>query len=125
MPVNGPITLFFNQPMDRGSVEAALTGQMQQQLTFTWVDDTTVVVYLSEDLAPDTALAFNLESGIRSQQGVALDQPIRLNYVTPGYLKLVQVLPAEDASDVDPTRRIFNRLVVALGADPAAQPEQE
>ncbi len=49
----GPITLFFNQPMDRASVEFALASQMQQELTFTWVDDTTVIVYFNEELSPD------------------------------------------------------------------------
>ena len=48
MPLNGPITLYFNQPMDHASVEAALTSQMKQELTFKWVDDTSVTVYLSK-----------------------------------------------------------------------------
>jgi hypothetical protein len=39
LPLDGPITLFFNQPMDRASVEAALTSQMLQPLEFNWVDD--------------------------------------------------------------------------------------
>lgn len=121
LPVNGPITLFFNQPMDRASVEAALTGQMQKQLTFTWVDDTTVIVYVSEELAPETALAFNLDTGIRSRQGLSLTQPISLNFQTAGYLKPVQALPEDGSNEVDPTSAVvlsFNRPVVPLGADP-------
>jgi hypothetical protein len=48
MPLEGPITLYFNQPMDRASVEAALSSQLAQELTFTWTDDSTVVIYLSQ-----------------------------------------------------------------------------
>ena len=32
VPSKGPITLFFNQPMNRASVESALASQMQQEL---------------------------------------------------------------------------------------------
>jgi hypothetical protein len=67
MPLNGPITLYFNQPMDHASVEAALTSQMKQQLTFKWLDDTSVTVYLSKSLSPETALAFNLDTKVRSR----------------------------------------------------------
>jgi len=125
MPVNGPITLFFNQPMDRDSVEATLTSQMEQQLTFSWIDDTTVIVYLSQDLAPETALAFELGEDVRSRQGLSLTQPISLNFRAAGYLHLVQFLPEDQSSEVDPSSAVvasFNRPVVPLGADPASLP---
>ncbi len=125
MPLNGPITLYFNQPMDHASVEAALTSQMKQELTFNWLDDTSVVVYLSKSLAPETALAFSLDTKIRSRQGLSLTQPISLNYRTAGYLRLVQALPEKGSVEVDPSSAIvaaFNRPVVPLGADPATLP---
>jgi len=125
LPLSGPITLYFNQPMDRASVEAALTGQMQQELTFTWVDDATVVVYVSREMSPETALAFNLSGDIRSKQGLALTQPIRLSFTTAGYLQPEQTLPEDGSTEVDPTSAVvasFNRPVVPLGADPAALP---
>ncbi len=125
MPLDGPITLFFNQPMDRESVEAALKSQMQQKLSFTWVDDSTVVVYLTEQLSPETALAFKLDTDIRSRDGMSLMQPISLNFQTAGYLRVVQFLPENNAQDIDPTSAVmvsFNRPVVPLGADPASLP---
>lgn len=125
MPLNGPITLYFNQPMDHASVEAALTSQMKEQLTFKWVDDSTVTVYLSKTLSPETALAFSLDNKVRSRQGLSLSQPISLNYRTAGYLRVVQYLPEKGASDVDPSSAVvaaFNRPVVPLGADSTTLP---
>ncbi|MCZ7552054.1 MAG: Ig-like domain-containing protein [Anaerolineales bacterium] len=125
LPLSGPITLYFNQPMDHASVEAALTGQMQQELTFTWVDDSTVVVYVSREMSPETALAFNLSGDIRSKQGLSLTQPVRLSFTTAGYLHPEQALPEDGSTEVDPTSAVvasFNRPVVPLGADPAALP---
>ncbi len=125
MPLKGPITLYFNQPMDHASVEAALTSQMKQELTFNWVDDTTVIVYLDKQLSPETALAFDLGAGVRSRQGLSLTQPISLNFRTAGYLHLAQYLPEKGASEVDPSAAVlaaFNRPVTALGADPATLP---
>jgi uncharacterized protein YfaS (alpha-2-macroglobulin family) len=125
MPLEGPITLYFNQPMDRASVEAALSSQLEQELTFTWTDDSTVVIYLSQALQPDSALTLGLDTGVRSAQGQAMLQPVSLRYQTAGYLRLVQNLPETGALDVDPTSAIvagFNRPVVPLGADPAALP---
>lgn len=125
LPLNGPITLYFNQAMDHASVEAALTSQMQQELTFTWVDDSTVVVYISREMTPETALAFNLSGDVRSKQGLALTQPVRLSFTTAGYLQPVQALPEDGSTGVDPTSAIvaaFNRPVVPLGADPAGLP---
>lgn len=125
VPLEGPITLYFNQPMDRGSVEAALTSQLQQEITFTWIDDTTVVLYLSAPLEPESELTFGLDSGVRSAQGMGMKQPINLNYQTASYLRLTQILPEEDASEIDPSSAIlaaFNRPVVPLGADQATLP---
>ena len=44
VPLEGPITLYFNQPMDKTSVEFALTSQLKQDINFTWLDDYTVVL---------------------------------------------------------------------------------
>lgn len=125
VPLEGPITLFFNQPMDRSSVEAALRSQLQQQLTFSWTDDSTVVVYLSKSLTPETELAINLGSDVHSAQGTPLMQPISLSYRAAGYLRLSQILPEKNSVDIDPSSAIvtaFNRPIVPLGSDPASLP---
>lgn len=126
LPLNGPITLYFNQDMDRASVEAALNSQMGPGLAFTWVDNSTVIVYLSAPLQPDTQLSLMVSDNIRSAQGKPLLQPISLNYRTAGFLGLSLALPENGAMDVDPTAAVvaaFNRPIVALGADPASLPQ--
>jgi hypothetical protein len=112
--------------MDRGSVEAALSSQMQKELSFNWVDDSTVIVYFGSPLTVETDLALRFDSDMRSSQGLGLYQAINLNYRTAGYLRLTQHLPANDATDVDPSAAIvaaFNRPVVPLGGDSAVLPE--
>ena len=126
LPLDGPITLYFNQPMDRASVEAALSSQMQQPLKFTWVDDSTVIVYLGAPLEPETQLVLSLGDTARSAQGKPLLQPVSLTYQTAGYLRLVQPLPAPDTQEVDPSAAViagFNRPIVPLGAEPDSLPE--
>jgi hypothetical protein len=125
LPLDGPITLYFNQPMDRPSVEAALTSQMQQPLQFNWVDDSTVIVYLGAPLEPDTELVLALDDTARSAQGKPLLQPVSLRYQTAGFLRLEQALPEPNAVEVDPSGAVvagFNRPIVPLGADPALLP---
>ena len=126
LPLDGPITLYFNQPMDRLSVEAALTSQMQQPLKFNWVDDATVIVYLGAPLEPETQLVLSLGDTARSAQGQSLLQPVSLTYQTAGYLRLVQPLPTPEAQEVDPSAAViagFNRPIVPLGAEPGSLPE--
>lgn len=118
LPLEGPITLFFNQSMDRSSVETALRSQMQQELAFTWLDDSTVIVRLSAPLEPDTQVSLMVTDSMRSRQGKPLFQPVSLNYRTAGYLALSQALPQQGATDVDPTGVVvasFNRPIVPLG----------
>ena len=117
-PREGPITLYFNQPMDQASVESALTSQFNQEITFTWIDDRTVVLYLSHPLAADTNLV--LGADIRSAQGLKLSQDINLEYRLAGPLRLAQSLPGKDLVEVDPSAAVvtsFNRPVVPLGAE--------
>lgn len=123
LPLSGPITLYFNQGMDRASVETALRSQMQQELAFTWVDDSTVVVRLSAPLDPDAQVSLMVTDSMRSRQGKPLFQPVSLNYRTAGFLALSQSLPQEGTQDVDPTGAVvasFNRPIVPLGSSEGA-----
>ena len=125
LPLNGPITLYFNQPMDRASVEAALQVEFQQSLNFSWPDDSTVVVYLSEPLEPETQVSVDIKADVRSAQGTGTLQPISLSYTTAGYLRLAQALPQPGSADVNPAAAVvtsFNRPIVPLGGDPASMP---
>ncbi|MBN2548236.1 MAG: Ig-like domain-containing protein [Anaerolineales bacterium] len=123
VPPEGPITLYFNQAMDHASVEATLTSQFNQEITFTWIDDRTVVLYLSSPLAADINLV--LGADVRSAQGLNMSQEISLDYRMAGPLRLAQRLPGKDLSGVDPSAAVvtsFNRPVVPLGAEPGTLP---
>lgn len=125
LPLEGPITLYFNQPMDRASVEAALSSQMGQGVAFNWVDDATLIVYMDQPLKPEMTVSLNLSDQMRSKAGKPMLQPIRLDYQAAGYLQIVQRLPQPGAAEVDPSAAVllaFNRPVVPLAADPASAP---
>jgi len=125
VPLTGPITLYFNQPMDRGSVESALSVQPDLPGELNWQDDTTLVFAPAQLLQPASLITFNLQTGARSARGLSLTEPVSLNFQTVGYLNLTQSLPEPDAAEIDPSSAVvaaFNHPVVALGADPASLP---
>jgi alpha-2-macroglobulin len=119
LPLSGPITLYFNQPMDTASVEGALSGQPNLSGHFNWQGDSTVSFTPDSPFKPGTKLAINLSSTARSQKGLSLLNPLTLNYQTVGYLELSQALPEPGSIDVNPTSAVvasFNRPVVSLGS---------
>ena len=123
--VNNPITFYFNQPMQRTSVEAALTGQPTLSGSFSWKDDFTVTFNPDKPLLPGTTLVVNIGTNAKSAKGMAFLRPISLTYSASPDLTLVQSLPAGGSTDVDPTSAVvaaFSQPVVALGADPASLP---
>jgi hypothetical protein len=123
LPLEGPITLYFNQAMERASVEATLASQLNQPVNFTWLDDSTVVIYISAPLPPETAVNLNLGAEVRSISGMGVSQPVSLNFLTAGLTRLAQTLPERGARAVDPSSAVsvsFNRPITPLGADPQA-----
>ena len=116
---------YFNQPMDRPSVEDAISMEPALSGSFTWLDDSSLSFTPQAALQPATSLAIDISTDAKSASGMALLEPIQLSFTTYGYLSLVQGLPAADANEVDPTSAIvaaFNQPVVALGADPSSLP---
>jgi uncharacterized protein YfaS (alpha-2-macroglobulin family) len=119
------IKFYFNQPMQRTSVEAALTGEPPLSGSFNWQDDSTVTFNPDKPLLPGTSQVINIGTNAKSAKGMALLRPISLSYSASPNLTLVQSLPAADSTDVDPTSAVvaaFSQPVVALGADPASLP---
>ncbi len=125
VPLAGPLTFYFNQPMDRLSVEGALMGQPGLAGRFTWQDDSTLLFAPDTPFPPDAALALTLNSTARAANGLALPEPVTISYQTAGYLRLSEALPRPDSELVDPTAAVvaaFNQPVVSLGAGPVADP---
>ena len=127
LPLSGPLTLYFNQPMDTASVEGALSGQPNLSGHFNWQGDSTVTFTPDSPFMPATKLAINLSSSARSQKGLGLLNPLTLTYSTVGFLELSQILPEPGSIDINPTSAIvasFNRPVVPLGSATASDRSQ-
>ncbi len=125
-PLAGALTLYFNQSMDRGSVEGALTGQPTLSGSINWLDDATLVFEPDTPFLPGSDLFIEVGQTARAKNGEPLVNPIRLSYQTASSMRAVQVLPEPDLSEVDPTSAIvvtFDQPVVPLGADPLALPQ--
>ena len=127
LALDGLITLYFNQAMERSSVESALSTRSRQGVSFdlTWPDDATLVLLPGEPLEPEMDLVLELDSEARSSTGMGLIQPLKISYRTAGFLQLTQTLPEGNTIEVDPSSAVvaaFNRPVVALGGDAERHP---
>jgi hypothetical protein len=120
IPVGGGITLYFNQPMDKSSVEGALLGSPALNGSFVWLDDATLEFSPAQPFPADIPVTLSLAVTAKSAEGLAMDAPQEIGYQTADYLRLSQALPVEDTFEISPESAIvaaFNQPVVALGAD--------
>jgi hypothetical protein len=125
IPLQGPITLYFNQPMDPASVQAAIHTRPQVPADLVWGDNATLTFTPQQPLDPNSSLTVQITSTARSSQGVQLSQPVSLTYQTAGYLKLAHALPEPGSQEVDPGAAIlasFDHPVIAGGQAQAAAP---
>jgi uncharacterized protein YfaS (alpha-2-macroglobulin family) len=123
LPLNNPVTLYFNQPMEQTSVERALSIEPATSGAFTWADEATLVFNPGEPLPPQSEISFHVSTEARSAGGMALSNEVQVTYQTSDYLRLTQSLPEPETMEVNPTSAIvaaFNQPVVPLGADPAS-----
>jgi uncharacterized protein YfaS (alpha-2-macroglobulin family) len=119
---SGPLTLYFDQPMDRASVDAALTFDPAVEAIPTWVDDQTLELRPVSALPRDAAYRLTIAASARSAAGLALIDPVVLALRIAAPLRVVQVMPDPDTAEVDPGSPItvvFNRPVVPLQAEGA------
>jgi len=119
------VVMYFNQPMNRASVEAALEIEPELPARLEWIDDATL--RLIPERLPDEGLAvhINVTADARATNGQTLAAPVQIAYAAPGPLLLTEQLPAPGSTDVNPSSAIvvtFNRPVVALGADSGENP---
>ncbi len=118
IPVDSPLTFYFNQPMDKGSVEGALQGRPGLSGRFNWVDDATLMFITDAQFPAGTALEVMLNQTARAANGLALPNPISLSFRTSGPLELTQGIPAPDSVEINPISPVivaFNQPVVQLG----------
>ncbi|NJC96402.1 MAG: hypothetical protein FIB03_08700 [Anaerolineae bacterium] len=118
-----PITFYFNQAMNKSSVESAFSGLPAG--TFTWNDDATLVFATSESYPPNAKLKIAIANSIQSAGGFGITEPIEISFTVADYLRATNLLPKANATDVDVEAAVavsFNQPVVPLGADASALP---
>ncbi|MEP7286630.1 MAG: Ig-like domain-containing protein [Chloroflexota bacterium] len=117
LPVDSTLTLYFDQAMDRASVESALKVDPDVKGMLNWTNDTTAVFKPAAPLKRDTEYTFGLGSAAKSKAGTPLRDTFTLKLRTPGALEVSQILPADGTQDIEATPTItviFNRPVVPL-----------
>lgn len=126
LPLQGNFTFYFNQPMDKPSVELAMNGQPALSGKFNWIDAETVVFEPDAPLQPDSELNITISTSALSENGQFLREPITLQYHTASLLRVTQLLPEPGALDVDTTSAIvatFNQPVIPFGANLGPSPK--
>ncbi|MEK7276358.1 MAG: Ig-like domain-containing protein, partial [Chloroflexota bacterium] len=123
LPVDGAIDVYFDQPMDRASVESAFSVTWEGIASpiagaFAWLDDSTVRFTPAAPLERATRYTVTIGENAVSKTGLAMGAAYSFTADTVGFLEVTQVLPAPDSTDVDVNSIItvmFNRPVVPLG----------
>ncbi len=116
---NGAITVYFDAPMNRASVEAAFALAPQVKGAFSWPDDSTVVFTPQTSFERASRYIVTIGAGAQSQAGLSLAKDVSFKAETVGFLEVTQVLPAPDTfgADVDSVVTVmFNRPVVPLSS---------
>ncbi len=115
-----PISLYFNQGMDRESVEAAIHFEPNTSGLFTWEDNNTVTFTPDQPLSAGSNLRLVLSTSAQALNRESLQSPIEINFMTAEHLEVVQTVPAHNTQDVNPESVIFvafNQPVVPLGGE--------
>ena len=118
-PLDEPIELTFDQPMDRDSVESALTISPTVDLQPTWADDRTVTLSARDGLERGTRYTMTIAATARNVEGESLEEPAVFDVETVGYLAVSEVMPAPNSEELDPDMAVtvvFDRPVVPLTA---------
>jgi uncharacterized protein YfaS (alpha-2-macroglobulin family) len=116
-----PITFYFNQGMNKATVESAISGLPAG--TFTWNDEATLLFTPAQPYLPNTKINIEIANSIQSASGFGVTEPIAFSYTVADYLRASNLLPKPNTTDVDVDAAIavsFNQPVVPLGADPAS-----
>ena len=118
-----PITFYFNQGMNKSSVESALSGLPDG--TFTWTDEATLTFSPTQPYQPNTKLNVEIANTIQSASGFGITESIQFSFTVADYLLATNLLPKANTTDVNVDAAIvasFNQPVVPLGADSSSLP---
>jgi alpha-2-macroglobulin len=115
-----PVTFYFNQAMDRASVESAIKGDSTAGGKFEWLDDATMRFTSDQVYPAATAIKFTIDASAKAANGLALQNAIQADFESAGPLKVAERLPKPGAADADPSSAVivtFTEPVVDLGTD--------
>ena len=125
--LNQKIIFYFNQPMDKASVVASVSGLPEGIVD--WLDDSTMTFTPGAPYAAASGFTVQFNESAKAANGLALSAPATASFTTTDYLRLTQSLPAAETSDVMPASAVvasFNQPVVPLGSavlrGPVTQP---
>jgi uncharacterized protein YfaS (alpha-2-macroglobulin family) len=119
------LEVVFDRPMDEASVNAAFSISPQLEGKLEWSNTQTLRFTPSQELPRNAVYQVSFTPEARDQQGQALNDAYRFQFVTNGYLEASQVFPEPNAQAVNPhavVSAMFSRPVVSLGvSEQAAQ----
>ncbi len=119
MPLDSPLTVIFNQAMNRETVEAAWSITPTVEGAFSWEDDRTLVFTPANGWLRETSYELTIGQSAAADNELSLADPYQATLRTVGRLLVNSVIPAENTDGVaaDATITIaFNRPVVPLGS---------
>ena len=131
-PINGSLigleellSFYFNEAMDKHSVEASFQAEPAISGQFRWQDEASLTFIPDQPLPPDSLINLTITENAKATNGKALLKPIALQYQVSSHLLLTSSLPYDQADEVDPSSAIvaaFNQPVVALGSEDPPMP---
>jgi len=119
LPSGGTIDIYFDQPMNQSTVEAALTFSGNVDYATEWPDDSTLrVIPSSGELNRAANYVITIGPDAESLEGLSLGQAVDVPIQTLGFLEVGEVLPSGEAASTDSAiTLLFNRPIVTLGED--------
>ena len=120
-PLDQPLELTFDQPMERDSVERAFAIEPGASVdgAFTWLDDRTVQFAFNDGFRRGERYRVRVVETARSQAGVPLNSPFEFNFSAVGFLEVANVQPVAGATEILVDTKVvvmFNRPVAPLAA---------
>ena len=93
MALDDNIVLFFDQPMDQTATVNAFRVNPPVAGGFNWLDDATLQFSPSQRLERATEYTVTISEGAASASGLAIREPIELEFQSVGFLEVSQVVP--------------------------------
>jgi uncharacterized protein YfaS (alpha-2-macroglobulin family) len=119
-PLDAPLQLVFDQPMDSSSVQAAFTIEPAVKGDFSWPTPRVMQFKpLGDGFKRAAQYAVSLKENAKSQAGLALEAPVQFHFSTVGFLEVAAVQPISNTTEVAISTTVtvlFNRPVVPLTA---------